>query len=73
MLLAGRSIGLCVGIFSLIATFLGGAFINEITNTIFHDGLVWCQAIPGYVLSFLFGNSIKLTLKSIDLTFSKLI
>ncbi|XP_067009291.1 high-affinity choline transporter 1-like [Anabrus simplex] len=55
VLLAGRSIGLAVGVLTLIATWVGGGYINGTAEAMFNTGLAWCQVPIGYSLSLLFG------------------
>ena len=55
-MLAGRSIGLFVGIFTMTATWVGGGYINGTAEAIYTRGLVWCQAPFGYALSLVFGK-----------------
>lgn len=56
VMLAGRSIGLFVGIFTMTATWVGGGYINGTAEAIYTRGLVWCQAPFGYSLSLIFGE-----------------
>ncbi|XP_022900067.1 high-affinity choline transporter 1 [Onthophagus taurus] len=56
VMLAGRNIGLFVGIFTMTATWVGGGYINGTAEAIFRYGLVWCQAPFGYSLSLVFGG-----------------
>lgn len=88
VMLAGRNIGLFVGIFTMtgittcklhlqitfekfhsiklnacvsqivliIATWVGGGYINGTAEAIFTSGLLWCQAPFGYALSLVFGK-----------------
>ncbi|XP_039301300.1 high-affinity choline transporter 1, partial [Nilaparvata lugens] len=56
VMLAGRSIGLFVGIFTMTATWVGGGYINGSAEAIYTTGLVWCQAPFGYALSLVFGG-----------------
>ncbi|XP_067673226.1 high-affinity choline transporter 1-like [Haliotis asinina] len=56
VMLAGRNIGGLVGIFTMTATWVGGAYINGTAEIIVRDGLVWCQAPFGYALSLIFGG-----------------
>ncbi|KAI4498785.1 hypothetical protein M0802_005960 [Mischocyttarus mexicanus] len=56
VMLAGRSIGLFVGIFTMTATWVGGGYINGTAEAIYTRGLVWCQAPFGYALSLIFGG-----------------
>jgi len=50
VMLAGRNIGMFVGIFTMTATWVGGGYINGTAEVVFRDGLIWCQAPLGYVL-----------------------
>lgn len=58
VMLAGRSIGLFVGIFTMTATWVGGGggYINGTAEIIYTKGLVWCQAPFAYALSLIFGE-----------------
>ncbi|XP_043211527.1 high-affinity choline transporter 1-like isoform X1 [Amphibalanus amphitrite] len=56
VMLAGRSIGVFVGIFTMTATWVGGGYINGTAEIIFDKGIVWCQAPFGYALSLVFGG-----------------
>lgn len=56
VMLAGRNIGLFVGIFTMTATWVGGGYINGTAEAIYSQGLVWCQAPFGYALSLVFGG-----------------
>ncbi|XP_005094203.1 high-affinity choline transporter 1 [Aplysia californica] len=56
VMLAGRNIGLLIGIFTMTATWVGGAYINGTAEVIVSSGLLWCQAPVGYALSLVFGG-----------------
>ncbi|CAL1528668.1 unnamed protein product [Lymnaea stagnalis] len=56
VMLAGRNIGLLIGIFTMTATWVGGAYINGTAEVIMSSGLLWCQAPVGYALSLVFGG-----------------
>uniref|UniRef100_A0A336JYC9 CSON002383 protein n=1 Tax=Culicoides sonorensis TaxID=179676 RepID=A0A336JYC9_CULSO len=56
IMLAGRSIGLFVGIFTMTATWVGGGYINGTAEAVYNSGLIWCQAPFGYALSLVFGG-----------------
>ncbi|KAK6645183.1 hypothetical protein RUM43_001459 [Polyplax serrata] len=56
VMLAGRNIGLFVGIFTMTATWVGGGYINGTAEIIYTSGLIWCQAPFGYALSLVFGG-----------------
>ncbi len=55
-MLAGRNIGVFVGIFTMTATWVGGGYINGTAEIIYTQGLVWCQAPLGYALSLMLGK-----------------
>lgn len=55
-MLAGRNIGMFVGIFTMTATWVGGGYINGTAEIVYNDGLVWCQAPFGYALSLMLGG-----------------
>jgi len=57
-MLAGRNIGVFVGIFTMTATWVGGGYINGTAEIIYTQGLVWCQAPLGYALSLMLGKTI---------------
>ncbi|XP_042890417.1 high-affinity choline transporter 1-like isoform X1 [Penaeus japonicus] len=56
VMLAGRSIGVFVGIFTMTATWVGGGYINGTAEAVYDTGLVWCQAPFGYAMSLIFGG-----------------
>lgn len=56
VMLAGRNIGMFVGIFTMTATWVGGGYINGTAEAIYTTGLVWCQAPFGYSLSLVMGR-----------------
>ncbi|KAF2355067.1 Sodium/solute symporter [Trinorchestia longiramus] len=56
VMLAGRSIGIFVGIFTMTATWVGGGYINGTAEAVYDTGLVWCQAPFGYALSLVLGG-----------------
>ncbi|XP_050293966.1 high-affinity choline transporter 1 [Anthonomus grandis grandis] len=56
VMLAGRNIGLFVGIFTMTATWVGGGYINGTAEAVYTKGLVWCQAPFGYSISLVFGG-----------------
>ncbi len=51
-MLAGRTLGLFLGIFSLVATEVGGAFVNGTAEEVYNKGLLWCIAPVGYSLRY---------------------
>ena len=42
LMVAGRSLGLFVGIMTLVATEVGGAFVNGTAEAFYKEGLLWC-------------------------------
>ena len=56
IMLAGRNIGLLVGIFTMTATWVGGAYINGTAEQVFSTGLLTCQAPLGYAISLVIGG-----------------
>ena len=54
-MLAGRNIGMFVGIFTMTATWVGGGYINGTAEVVYTMGLIWCQAPVGYALSLVLG------------------
>ena len=51
LMLAGRSLGLFVGTLTLVATEVGGAFVNGTAEVTFNQGVLWALAPIGYSLS----------------------
>jgi len=58
VMLAGRSIGMFVGTFTMTATWVGGGYINGTAESVYKDGLVWAQAPWGYATSLILGGII---------------
>ncbi len=56
-MLAGRNIGMFVGIFTMTATWVGGGYINGTAEIVYKYGLIWCQAPVGYALSLMLGKA----------------
>ncbi|OAF66612.1 Sodium/proline symporter, partial [Intoshia linei] len=56
IMVAGRNIGLIVGIFTMTATWVGGGYINGTAEVIYTSGLLWCQAPFGYAISLIIGG-----------------
>ena len=54
-MLAGRNIGMFVGIFTMTATWVGGGYINGTAEMMYGSGVLWCQAPVGYALSLAIG------------------
>ena len=50
LLLAGKSLGVGVGICTLVATEVGGAFLNGTAEEVYKSGLLFCLAPIGYSL-----------------------
>ncbi|KAI5738321.1 hypothetical protein M8J77_005430 [Diaphorina citri] len=55
VMLAGRNVGLFVGVLTLTATWVGGGYINATAEALFTTGLVWCQVPLGYSLALVVG------------------
>ncbi|XP_053972095.1 high-affinity choline transporter 1-like [Hylaeus volcanicus] len=55
MMLANRGLGPLLGLLTLIATWVGGAYVNGTAEAMYTRGLAWCQVPFGYSLSLLFG------------------
>ncbi|KAG8228030.1 hypothetical protein J437_LFUL003666, partial [Ladona fulva] len=55
-LLAGRALNFPVGVVTLVATWVGAAFIGGIPEAVYERGIIWCQIPIGYCLSFLIGG-----------------
>ncbi|SDW30165.1 solute carrier family 5 (high affinity choline transporter), member 7 [Marininema mesophilum] len=53
MMLAGRSIPLWIGMFSMSATWVGGGYINGTAEATYSPGLVWAQAPWAYAISLI--------------------
>ncbi|CAL1292309.1 unnamed protein product [Larinioides sclopetarius] len=56
VMLAGRNIGMFVGIFTMTATWVGGGYINGTAEALYNNGIVWCQAPVGYAMSLIIGG-----------------
>lgn len=56
VILAGRSIGLVVGAFTMTATWVGGGYINGTAESVYNKGLTWAQAPWGYAVSLCIGG-----------------
>lgn len=50
-MLAGRNIGVFVGIFTMTATWVGGGYINGTAEVIYSTGVIWCQVEPSRMWS----------------------
>lgn len=57
VMLAGRDIGIFVGVLTMGATWVGGGFINGSAQETYNAGLVWTQAPFGYALSLLISGT----------------
>ena len=55
-LLAGRSISLFVGCFTMTATWVGGAYINGTAEVAYNTGIIWLQGPIGYSFSLFIGG-----------------
>ncbi|KAL3216267.1 hypothetical protein MRX96_006453 [Rhipicephalus microplus] len=56
VMLAGRNIGVFVGIFTMTATWVGGGYINGTAEAVYSNGIIWCQAPVGYAMSLVVGG-----------------
>ena len=56
VMLAGRNLGVFVGILTMTATWVGGGYINGSAEETFKSGLVWTQAPFGYSISLALGQ-----------------
>lgn len=58
VMLAGRNVGLFVGIFTTTATWVGGGYINGTSEILATEGsgLVWCQGPVGFSISLILGG-----------------
>ena len=58
VMLAGRDIGLGVGVLTMGATWVGGGFINGSAQETYKDGggLIWTQAPFGYSMALIIGK-----------------
>ena len=57
-MLAGRDIGLFVGMLTMGATWVGGGFINGSAQEAYKAGLIWTQAPFGYGLSLFISKNL---------------
>ncbi|MCB0666299.1 MAG: sodium:solute symporter family protein [Saprospiraceae bacterium] len=55
-ILAGRSLPLWLGVFTMSATWIGGGFINGSAEYTYSEGILWVQAPWGYALSLIVGG-----------------
>ncbi|KAG0409916.1 hypothetical protein HPB47_012971, partial [Ixodes persulcatus] len=51
LMLGGRSVGLVVGVFTVIATWVDGGLLSGIVEETALRGVLWCQAPVGFALS----------------------
>eukprot|EP00058_Branchiostoma_floridae_P017827 XP_002603316.1 hypothetical protein BRAFLDRAFT_71390 [Branchiostoma floridae] len=65
VMLAGRDIGLVVGMFTMTATWVGGGYINGSAEVVFDpaQGFIWCQAPFGFAISLVLGATLKVVLE----------
>ncbi|KAL8610188.1 hypothetical protein ACOMHN_005961 [Nucella lapillus] len=58
VILAGRNIGITIGIFTTVSTWVGGGYINGTSEILATEGsgLVWCQAPIGFSISLFLGG-----------------
>ena len=52
-MLAGRNLGLVVGIWTLVATEVGGVFVNGTAEVMYTQGAIWALAPIGYSIRLL--------------------
>ena len=52
-MLAGRNLGFVVGIWTLVATEVGGVFVNGTAEVMYKKGALWAIAPIGYSLRLL--------------------
>ena len=73
VMLAGRDIGMFVGMLTMGATWVGGGFINGSAQEAYKAGLIWTQAPFGYGLSLFISESLILFVysKSINQYFNE--
>lgn len=57
VMLAGRDIGLFVGVLTMGATWVGGGFINGSAQETYNSGLVWTQAPFGYSIALIISGT----------------
>jgi len=57
VMLAGRDIGLFVGVMTMGATWVGGGFINGSAEEAYKSGLIWTQAPFGYSISLIISGT----------------
>jgi len=57
VMLAGRDLGIFVGVLTMGATWVGGGFINGSAQGVYSKGLIWTQAPFGYSISLLIGGT----------------
>jgi len=57
VMLAGRDIGLFVGVLTMGATWVGGGFINGSAQETYNAGLVWTQAPFGYSIALIIAGT----------------
>ncbi|MFO0946688.1 MAG: sodium:solute symporter family protein [Planctomycetota bacterium] len=56
MLLARRGMPLFISVFTMVATWVGGGYINGTAEEVYNRGIVWTQAPWGYSLSLILGG-----------------
>jgi len=56
MVLAGRRLGLAVGVFTMTATWVDGGYLNGTAEATYGSGLLHVQAPWGYALSLVLGG-----------------
>ncbi|KAK4017954.1 hypothetical protein OUZ56_000028 [Daphnia magna] len=56
VMLAGRNMGVFVGIMTMTATWVDGGYIMGSAEVVFTSGVVWCQAPFGYAVALFLGG-----------------
>ncbi|CAG2248679.1 CHT1 [Mytilus edulis] len=72
VLLAGRSIGMLLGIFTMTATWVEGGFINGTAEVVYSGGLVGSQAPFAYSVCLAFSSTLSVVL-NIDYNISVIV
>ncbi|XP_055958979.1 high-affinity choline transporter 1 isoform X1 [Patella vulgata] len=57
-MVAGRDLNVCVGIFTMMATTVGGGYINGVAESVATSGIVWTLAPLGIFLGLIAGGVI---------------
>ncbi|ESO93741.1 hypothetical protein LOTGIDRAFT_104627 [Lottia gigantea] len=57
-MVAGRDLNMCVGIFTMMATTVGGGYINGVAESVATSGLLWTLAPLGIFIGLILGGII---------------